>query len=209
MNIVATAFSGRRAPAAGFTLIELVVAIAVFAVLATLAYGGLANTLDARAQITQANDDLARLETAVLLLESDIANVVSRPVRDELGGTLPALLAPADRRELEFTRYVDDSYSDVPAVRLKRISYTFADGKLVRATWPILDRVPGTVPRRTAVLESVQELSYRFHDGEWFDYWPQATTAVNDNRLPAAVEVSVRFYSGDTVRRVVLLEART
>lgn len=201
--------NSRRAQTAGFTLIELVVAVAVFAVLATLAYGGLTNTLAARGQITRASDTLARIETALLLLESDIANVVPRPVRDELGGTLPALLAPADRRELEFTRYVDDSYSDVPAVRLKRITYSFSDGKLVRAIWPILDRVPGTEPRRTTVLEGVRDLSYRFHDREWFDYWPQAATAVNYSRLPVAVEVNVRFDSGDTVRRILMLEART
>ncbi len=177
--------------------------------LATLAYGGLANTLAARTQITQANDELARIETALLLLEADIANVVPRPVRDELGAAVPALLAPADRRELEFTRYVDDNYADVPAMRLKRITYSFANGKLVRAVWPILDRVPGTAPRRTTVLEGVDELAYRFHDQEWFDYWPQAATAVNHSSLPAAVEVSIRFDSGDTVRRILLLEART
>jgi len=198
-----------RARETGFTLIELVVAVAVFAVLATLAYGGLANTLAAREQITRAHDELARVETALLLLEADIANVVPRPVRDELGATMPALLAPADRPEFEFTRYVDDSYADVPAVRLKRIAYTLADGKLVRAVWPILDRVPGSVPRRTTLLEGVQELSCRFHDQQWFDYWPQAATAANDRRLPAAVEVRLRFASGDTVRRVILLGARS
>tara|TARA_R110002096_G_scaffold19418_11_gene64665 strand:- start:2315 stop:2926 length:612 start_codon:yes stop_codon:yes gene_type:complete len=199
----------RHTRSTGFTLIELVVAVAIFAVLATLAYGGLANTLDARAQITRANDDLARLETALLLLEADLANAAPRPVRDELGGPMPALLAPADRPELEFTRYVDDSYADVPAVRLKRISYTFAGGKLVRAVWPILDRVPGTTPRRTTLLEGVQALSCRFHDRQWFDYWPQAATAANDTRLPAAVEVNVTFDGGDTVRRVIMIEARS
>lgn len=189
----------------GFTLIELVVAVAVFAVLATLAYGGLRNTLDARVQITRANDELARLETAFLLFETDIANVVPRPTRDELGGTMPALMAPPDRPELEFTRYVDDSHSDAPVVRLKRITYTLGDGNLERAIWPILDRVPGTEPRRTIVLEGVRELSYRFHDRQWFDYWPQASTAVSDTRLPSAVEVNVTFDNGDSVRRIVLL----
>lgn len=198
----------RRARATGFTLIELVVAVALFAVLATLAYGGLSNTLNARARITLANDELARLETAMQVLESDIANVVARPVRDELGGTVPALLAPADRPELEFTRYVDDSYADVPAVRLKRITYTFASGKLVRATWPILDRVPGAEPRRVTLLDGVRELSYRFHDRQWFDYWPQAATAVSDERLPAAVEVKLTLDHGDTVRRILMIEAR-
>ena len=82
--------------ARGFTLLELVVALAVFAVLATLAYGSLARLLYAREQLASRAEALGRLQLAYSLLERDCQALVARPVRDELGDPEPPLRRAPD-----------------------------------------------------------------------------------------------------------------
>ena len=192
-------------PQRGFTLLELVVAVAVFAVLATLAYGGLRHMTSARAAVAEHHDELAMLEIAFVTLESDIRNIVARAARDALGDRTPALFAPPDRTEIEFTRYVDDSYAEMLRPRLKRIGYELVDGRLERVAWPVLDRVPATEPRRRILLDGVDSVQFRFHDEGWIEYWPRSGADIGGDALPAAVEVRIRFVDGRAVRRILML----
>lgn len=90
----------------GFTLIELVVALAIFAVLSALVYSGLRTVLDARSHTDRQAARLAQLQTMFTLLERDVEQAVARRARDELGGILPAMRATASRYggTLEFSR---------------------------------------------------------------------------------------------------------
>ncbi|HJT97444.1 MAG TPA: prepilin-type N-terminal cleavage/methylation domain-containing protein, partial [Rhodanobacteraceae bacterium] len=85
----------------GFSLIELLVALAVFAALAAVAYGGLSEIARARAALDARQDRLAALVRAVSTFERDLGQAVSRPVRGNARGEpLAALQGGADRIEL-------------------------------------------------------------------------------------------------------------
>lgn len=75
----------------GFTLLELLVAIAIFAVLATLAYGGLRTVIDARTQTRAVSQRLAALQETFLFFDQDLAQASTRAVRDGFGDARPAL----------------------------------------------------------------------------------------------------------------------
>ena len=81
----------RRSLSHGFTLVEMLVAVAIFALASALAYGGLSALTRARSQLEQQNERLGRLQFAIGLIERDLRSAAPRAVRDNYGAPLPAL----------------------------------------------------------------------------------------------------------------------
>jgi general secretion pathway protein J len=75
----------RRIAIGGFTLLELLVALAIFAVLATMAYAALNSVLTARKQVEAKSARLSALQTALMIMERDVEQAVPRGIRDEFG----------------------------------------------------------------------------------------------------------------------------
>lgn len=148
----------------GFTLLELVVALAVFAVLATLAYGSLARLLEARDTLAARADALGRLQRVQALLARDCGALVARPVRDELGDPEPSLRRAPDG-SLELTHGAFGNPLDQPRAQLQRVRWQVRDGVLYRDAWPVLDRVPGTRPQAQRLLEGVRRFTVGIETG--------------------------------------------
>ena len=79
--------------ARAFSLIELLVALAVFAALAAAAYGGLAAIARTRGALAAQQDRFAAVMRAVSALERDLRQAIARPVLGNNGQTVPALAA--------------------------------------------------------------------------------------------------------------------
>lgn len=191
----------------GFSLLEVLVAVAIFAVLSVAAYGALDATIRARAQASEAAAALAALQSAVLALERDLREAAPRPVRGAVGERLPALAGgPAG---FEVTHAAFASPSSEPSARLARSGWGIADGALNRARWPVLDRAPATRPGTRPMLEAVSTLRLRYLDGRggWRDTWPPRDgPEALPERLPRAVEFTLEGeFFGQVVRRVALV----
>lgn len=154
-----------RTPLArGFTLLELVVALAVFAVLATLAYGSLERLLAARDRLASRAEALGRLQLAYSLLERDCQALVARPVRDELGDPEQPLRRAPDG-SLEITHGAWSNPLDQPRAQVQRVRWQVRNGVLYRDAWPVLDRVPGSRPHSQRVLEDVRRFTVGIETG--------------------------------------------
>jgi len=139
------------ARAAGLTLIELLVAVAIFGVLSVTAYAGLNRLLDQRAQLEHEREYWRDLSLMFVRLGDDLAHARDRPVRDQAGiDKLPALRGqPTDTRALgepalEFTRGGELTYGTARRSDLRRVAWRLREGRLERLTWPVLDRGPVT-----------------------------------------------------------------
>ena len=101
----------RRAPS-GFTLLELLIAIALFALLGLATYRMLESVLRSDEVVRAQEIQLRQLSRAVWRLEQDLIQAVPRPVRDgygdeqnafigqlagAAGGSAPATRGPAGR----------------------------------------------------------------------------------------------------------------
>ncbi|MES9976789.1 MAG: prepilin-type N-terminal cleavage/methylation domain-containing protein, partial [Candidatus Thiodiazotropha sp.] len=75
----------------GFTLLELLIAITIFAILATFVYSGLKVILDTEHQTSLYGQRIAKLQLGLNLMQRDIEQLVGRPVRDQYGDQQPAL----------------------------------------------------------------------------------------------------------------------
>lgn len=196
----------------GFTLLELLVALAVFAIMAVAAYSGLRAVSYTRAAVEEQSRRLAAVQLAVYRLEQDLAQAVERGIRDEYGEPQPALLGgtlTADR--LTLTRAGWDNPLAQPRASLQRVAYRLRDGRLWRLHWPILDRGGLSAPRETLLLEKVQAFKIRFLDQkDWRDDWPPPSPLTegpppNPDRLPRAVEVSLTLEDWGEITRLLLL----
>jgi len=201
-----------KGAARGFTLLELLVALAVFAIMATAAYSGLSNVLATRAALETQGRRLASVQLAVFRLEQDSDEPAPRAVRDEYGDFQNALLGgelAADR--LILTRAGWDNPLGQPRATLQRVAYRLRDGRLWRLYWEVLDRGGLSEPRETLLLERVREFRVRFlQTKEWLKEWPPLASDEDHARkireaLPRAIEISLTLEDWGEITRLLLL----
>ncbi|SFM47274.1 general secretion pathway protein J [Ectothiorhodospira mobilis] len=184
----------------GFTLLELVVTLALFALVSVMAYGGLRTVLETRQLTDAAAHRLARLQMAVTLLGRDLEQLAQRPVRDAYGDPVPPLRYSALREPPRLELVRAGAPGGEGRSRLRRVAWEREDDSLYRLQWSILDgggdtpamRMPVLAPEDDLVL---REWSVRFYHrdatGETaaLDYWPPAGTDPARAEPPLAVEV--------------------
>lgn len=189
----------------GFTLVEILVVLVVFSVLSVMAYGGLNTVLTLRAKVAEAMERTAALQKGYLRLRNDFHQLRARPARDAFGEPQPALVVRADGA-VEFTRSGWRNPLSHARSALERVAYRLEDGKLIRENWPVLDRAQGSEPAEVVVLEQVEELAWRFLDGDrqWQATWPDATAAAATPGAlpdpPQAVELTLQLKDLGEVR---------
>jgi len=134
----------------GFTLLELLIAIAVFAVMSVMAYGGLSNVIDNSKSSRLALSRLQEVQHALFNIERDISQIATRSIRDEFGDVKSYLTAGNDiDRLIEFTRGGRRNPARILRSNLLRVAYRLDNGNLSRLYWPQLDRVQGMEPVET------------------------------------------------------------
>ncbi len=183
--------------ARGFTLLELIVAIAIFAIVAVLAYGGLNSVLNQRRGIEDRLNRIATLQKAYMRMRADFQQIRNRSVRDPYGDQLPALYVTPSSPMLEFTRGGWRNPLFQPRSSQERVSYRVNDAKLLRDSWRVLDRVQGSEPNELVMLEGVDEIAWRFFgpDGSWQPNWPPLNSLnLNTNSVspPTAIEITLK-----------------
>ncbi len=182
---------------AGFTLLELLVAVGIFSILAAMAYGALRTVLATRAHTDEQMQHLAQLQTAFTVMERDVEQTVLRTVRDEFGSPMPALLSNVDTGTIiELTRMGWRNPTSQPRSYMQRVAYGLKDHTLVRRYWQELDRTQQSEPLETDLLPDVNGAEARFLDntGQWQTQWPPLTASnqpLTNVGLPKAVEITV------------------
>lgn len=193
----------------GFTLIELIVAMGIFAILALMAYGGLDSVILSK-EHTQAELQRTRqIQLTFNHLQTDIEQIINRPARDELGGELPALSAgQGDDLLMQFTRGGRPNPAKQTRSTLLRVAWKLEDGKLERIIWPFVDRAQDARSITTPLLDKVSEVKLRFLDAQnaWHDTWPSINQSVQPGQLiplPLAAEVTLVLKDWGEITRLI------
>ena len=191
-----------RRPNTGFTLVELLVAVLVFGLLAGAAYGGLNALSEAAGVHRERSAAFADLQRAVATLDGDLRQLVARQGRDRQGQLLPALAA--DRRSLLARRAGRINPAQLPRSQLQQFAWRIEQAGLVRRSWAEVDTPPASDPIGRTVFGSVSGLALRFRDaqGGWHRQWPVAGPP---QALPSALEYVLETAAFGRVRRVVVL----
>ena len=195
-----------RPATAGFTLLELLVALALFALVAAMSFGGLSAMVRTQEGLRAQGERLASLQLAIGLIERDLRQAARRPIRDGQGQVRPALVGQSGA--LEFSAFANASPLVLTRPSLQRLGYSFDQKRFTRFTYAVLDRAGGSQPQGKALLDDVEGLGLRYFSREqqWFDAWPPPK-AGNEERdaLPRAIELRLEVAGYGTVRRLFLL----
>lgn len=192
----------------GFTLIEILVAVVVLAVLAVAAYGGLDAIINIRRHTHAEEDQFQSLQLAMATLARDLEQAAPRPIRYGSGDWAQAMEGGDGAvPPLSFTRAGNPNPLLEPRSSLQRVSYEVDNGKLYRLYYPVLDRSLEIQPKRQELLAGVTTLSVRFLDesGEWRKHWPPINGVQGKylRRDPIAVQVTLDTKRWGLIKRLV------
>ena len=149
--------------ASGFTLVEVLIALAITAFVATIAYNSLSTAITGM-EVTRENSQRAyAVSRAWMIISRDLRQFVNRPVRDEFGEPEPALQGgPAARFALSLTRSGWHNPNAHLRSNLQRVNYRVEDEALWRDSYAVLDRAADTEPTSVKLLEGVEYLDLAF-----------------------------------------------
>jgi len=169
----------------GFTLVEVLIALAITAFVSAIAYTSLSTVILGAGRSQETADRNYEVNRAWMMISRDLSQLVSRPVRDEFGDLEPALQGgPAARFELSFTRTGWHNPVGQPRSHLQRINYRLEDETLWRDSYSVLDRVADTVVHRARLLDGVEQFDILFLDSLASVQSSGRTTAIDTRAWP-------------------------
>ena len=193
----------------GFTLIEVLVATVILAILSVMAHRGVAET---RLAVERTREHMARVrevQRAMTVVAADFRQLAPRPVRELVGdGYRPALERDPNAVDLvELSRSGWTNTIGAPRGTVQRIVYVLEEGSLVRRHWQVTDATLGNEPVTRKLLTDVERVEIRYLDAgrEWQTQWPPlgAPPEVSLRTRPLAVEVIVVLADYGELRRVI------
>lgn len=178
-----------RKRAGGLTLIEVMVALAVFAVLGTLTYRGTAQLILARTQIEHELERWREIDRALQIVETELMQIVAPAITPGSTRT-PSLQVQQSALSSEL-----QILSLSQATGVERVSFEFRDDSLAWVRRP--EAQAAATPERDILLARVDAVRWRFlTPAGWNDRWPApggttspGTTTGSANSLPAAIEI--------------------
>jgi general secretion pathway protein J len=189
-------FSGQQ----GFTLLEILISLAIFAIMSMMAYAGLAAILDARASTVPRAQQLAELQTTLYLLNEDLSQVINRSIRDEFGTVEPAFSVGLGNEIVVFTRTVPSWSTNADENSLLRVSYSLEQDVLYRQVWSLPDRTQQTEYRRRKLMTAKSVLLKQYNSSS--QTWEPFT---GGGGIPTALDISFNLDGLGTIHRLFLI----
>ena len=193
----------------GFTLLEILVAVAILAIMSVMAYRGVS---EARVSVENAGghmDRLREVQRAMYLLTNDFRTLAPRPVREMIGDGL----RPALRRDPTAVTVVELSHAGwpngagTPRGTVQRVSYRLEERTLIRDYWTVTDPTLANVPVSRKLLTQVDRIEIRYMNSgrEGVMQWPDpgSTGDLGFRARPMAVEISIVLVDYGELRRVI------
>ena len=190
--------------AAGFTLIEMLIALGVFAVIGVLSAQIVTQMVDVNERTRARADRLADLQRAVEIIRRDVQQLAHRYVRDELGDPGPVIDIGATAL-VRFTRRGWANPLRRQRSELQRIAYRIEGDRLYRVFWAVLDRGADTEPVSQLLLDGVTAMEVSAIDvsGDRHAYWPLlGESAAAPERELAALEVRLALPPYGEIERL-------
>jgi general secretion pathway protein J len=210
-----------RALHGGFTLLELLVAMFIAAVIFAMGYGAINQAVKNRIGLQEQQAKLLELQTAVRVIEQDLVQVAPRPIRQPVGSDFyPALMATAvgsgvtsassvssaaGQPVFSLTRAGWDNPNGAQRPGLQRVAYYFDKGTLRREYWTVLDPTQTSATVRRDLMTHLKSVSLRFYSAAgWETQWPR-NPALDRNTRPIAVEVTLETEDWGKIIRLIEL----
>ncbi|EEZ84956.1 type II secretion system minor pseudopilin GspJ [Vibrio alginolyticus] len=187
----------------GFTLIEVLVSIAIFASLSVAAYQVVSQVQRSNALSQERTQRLNEIQRAMVMMDNDFRQMAMRQTRTN--GEEPAsrlifwsdYLLDSDTKGLMFARLGwHNPQQQFPRGEVTKVGYRLKEETLQRVWWRYPDTPVGQQGTVTPLLTQVESFDMRFYDGkQWKKEWAE------EKALPKAVSVVLTLKDyGEIVR---------
>lgn len=212
---------------AGFTLIEVMVAISIFAVVAAGVYRVLSAMVDTQSKVVAHSDALRDLQRALWLISMDMNQLVARDVRKPDNNRSPAFIADDDDYLVQFTRQGLRNPMLLARSDLERVAYSIGAApyqydqeesgdsnkrnkkksrNLLRHTWGAVDQRNNAEENIQVLFRNVDEIRFEFLDekGNWKEDWPEKKLddKAHIRTLPEAVKMTIKTGKYGDIERI-------
>ncbi len=206
----------KKSSQSGFTLLELLVALSIFAVMSVMIFGGLREVMNVKAVTDKHTSRLTELQLAFMHFSRDTRQLSNRTVRGEYGDSLNVLQSnDLGRYRIELTRGGYPNPAGLNRSSLQRIAYGVDDNKLYRYRWNVLDRAADSLPTRVLMLNDVTGFNLRFlgqddnasttENNTWVTAWPTQTDGAATEDFPKVIEVTFELEDWGRFTRLFVL----
>ncbi|WP_321392245.1 type II secretion system minor pseudopilin GspJ [Emcibacter sp.] len=192
----------------GFTLVEVMVSLTIFALLSVMGVAILSSAVSGRDVVEEGSAHLRQLQVSRSLMKSDFLQLARRQARDAYGGALQNVFAgyqPEGRDAfMSFVRrgWINPGQMQRRA-ELQRVSYVLRDGNFIRQLSPHVDPAKEEDVSERVLLSGIKRLETAFYlNGQWFDVWESRTG--ENVELPQLVSVDVEFLDGRHLKQIFM-----
>lgn len=187
----------------GFTLIEIMVAMAIFAIIAAITFPALIQFLDIRERIIKKNESISALQKTFLFFSRDVGFAVNRLGKNEYGEAADATMLVGDNSLMELTTSYQDFNLDGSGVP-RRVKWIFEDKVLYRVQYPVMDPDGDTRVYKQRLLSDVNDVElkvYSIEEGRDSESkrWDEETRLPNMIRLSIEMETGVKYERAFTM----------
>ncbi len=203
----------------GFTLLEVIIAMSIFAIISIMAYSGLHSVINSKEHTEKALERLQALQLTMLTLTGDFQQLSSRTGHDALRGKLLNLTTLDSDYITAFTRSGWRNPAKQARSTLQRVAYKMDEDKLIRIYWTHVDRANDDQFVERVLIDNIESIDIRYLDDKnrWQSDWPSAeslasgpangqatgTTATTLSNIPIAVEITLKMYDWGEIKRMV------
>lgn len=189
--------------ARGFSLVEMLAALAVFALIAAAGVGVLSHAAASQGATQARMARVGELQRAHALLSADLGQAAPRRTRNAAGaGAVQAFTGTAEPGQgllLALVRHGWDNPHGAPRASLQYVEYRLREDRLERSTRPMLDGAALDPPQTLIAGVRRVQLRYRYQN-EWMDGWPGGV-----DRVPEALRITLELDGLGTVEQWFLM----
>jgi len=189
-----------------FTLIEILIAMSIFAVMTAMAYGGLNSILTAQEQIEASSDDLNQLQNLFLFLQQDLYHASAKSTRDQFGNVVDSFKGGQNTQVLMgFVRSISPQEGEFPFLN---VSYQIEDGALIRVLWPANGQPNYEQRYKQELVKDVESVDVQFYYQRWHNLWPPLNSSSEEEipKLPLGIEFKLVTKRWGLITRVISLQ---
>ncbi len=196
----------------GFSLIEVLIAVAITAMIAVSAFAIMNQALNTQKSGEVTDQRLAQIQRAMNRISIDFQQVAKRNVRDAYGDFKPAVMGDksADATFISLTRQGKRNPANLPRTELERITYKLEDKVLIREQWAVLDIATEDQILQRPLLEKVIRFEVEFYSQEqWVEQWPETDMLSDKNQempFPKAVKMTLELEDYGELIQIYPLE---
>jgi len=187
----------RNRPDSGFTLVEMLIALFIFALLSAGAMSAMFSSIQTKDRLGAAVEAVSEIETARALIKSDMANVILRTNRDPYGSPEQYSLSGGAETLLTFTRTGRENPGGLEKRGdVQRVAYVFEDNNFLRRSFAADNPAPLTPLRDRVLIANLDNVDISFEDDRISYsqvYVPSEETVVPVN----LVVLTITFKTGD------------